>query len=47
MLILILPLLLIYVASLALGVGLIISSLVIKYKDLSLAMGLLIQIWLL
>ena len=46
MLILILPLLLIYVASLALGVGLIISSLVIKYKDLSLAMGLLIQIWL-
>ena len=46
MLILILPLLLIYVASLALGVGLIISSLVIKYKDLTLAMGLLIQIWL-
>ena len=41
-----LPVLLVYVAVLALGVGLIISSLVTKYKDLTLAMGLLIQIWL-
>ena len=44
--ILTLPLILIQMAILGLGTGILISSLVTKYRDLTFAMGFAIQIWM-
>lgn len=44
--ILILPLLVIQMAVLSLGVGILISSMTTKYKDLRFAMGFLTQLWM-
>jgi lipopolysaccharide transport system permease protein len=44
--VLLLPLLLLQMALLSLGLGIIISSLTTKYKDLRLAMSFLVQLWM-
>lgn len=41
-----LPALLVHMALLAMAVGIIISSFTVKYRDLSLATGLIIQLWM-
>lgn len=43
---LLLPFLVLHIALLGLGVGIIISSLTTKYKDLSFAVGFLVQLWM-
>ncbi len=44
--VLLVPILLIQTVLLAMGVGIIVSSLTIKYRDLSLAIGLIVQLWM-
>lgn len=46
LLILTLPLLVLHAAALALGVGLWVSALTVKYRDFSFLMGFLIQLWM-
>lgn len=46
LLLLLLPLFLLQTAAISLGVGLWVSSLTVKYRDISFVMGFLIQIWL-
>ena len=40
------PLLLLQIAALSLGVGLLLSALTVKYRDLAYAMGFLVQLWM-